>query len=115
MLALTGGVLASRTFGRHDQDRFAELSGDFNPIHIDAVAARRTQPGAPVVHGIHVLLWALDIIAARHPDILPLAKLNARFLKVVYLEECAELALADCDARGLVAEVRAGGNVVLRL
>ena len=35
-------VLAERTFTPDYQNRFAALSGDFNPMHMDAVAARRT-------------------------------------------------------------------------
>jgi hypothetical protein len=53
-------VLAERTFTPADQEHFAALSGDFNPMHMDPVAARRTVFGAPVVHGVHLLLWALD-------------------------------------------------------
>jgi acyl dehydratase len=53
-------VLAERTFTPADQERFAALSGDFNPMHMDPIAARRTVFGAPVVHGVHLLLWALD-------------------------------------------------------
>lgn len=40
--------------------RFACLSGDFNPIHIDPVRARRLRFGVTVAHGINVLLVALD-------------------------------------------------------
>ncbi len=43
---------------------FARLSGDFNPLHLDPVVARRTQFGGVVAHGMHVLLRALDGIAA---------------------------------------------------
>ena len=49
-----------RTFSFGDQLAFARLSGDSNPIHVDAVAARRLLYGQPVVHGIHILLWALE-------------------------------------------------------
>src|ERR1035438_4230922 len=62
-------TLAERTFDFGDQKRFATLSGDWNPIHVDPVRARRTQAGGVVVHGIHVLLWALDAFASRHPDL----------------------------------------------
>jgi hypothetical protein len=50
----------NRTFTLDDQNAFAELSGDWNPIHVDPVAARRLFAGAVVVHGVHAVLWALD-------------------------------------------------------
>lgn len=43
---------------------FARLSGDWNPIHIDPVAARRTLYGKTVVHGIHLLLASLETCPA---------------------------------------------------
>ena len=60
-------MLASRTFTEADQIRFADVSGDRNPMHLDAVKARRTQAGLPVVHGVHLLLWALDVLAREEP------------------------------------------------
>jgi NAD(P)-dependent dehydrogenase (short-subunit alcohol dehydrogenase family) len=44
-----------------DQRAFANYSGDLNPIHIDPLYARRSISGAPVVHGIHLVLWALEV------------------------------------------------------
>src|SRR6516164_7346096 len=57
----------SKVFTLSDQLKFAQLSGDYNPMHIDEVAARRTQAGAPVVHGVHAVIWALDSIAQNYP------------------------------------------------
>ena len=42
------------------QYEFAELSGDFNPLHTDHEFSRRSTFGSPVVHGIHLLLAALE-------------------------------------------------------
>lgn len=39
-------------FVQADFDRFAELSGDHNPIHVDAAYAARTAFGATVAHGM---------------------------------------------------------------
>lgn len=87
--------LAQRTFSLSDQERFAAVSGDHNPMHVDARQARRTQAGAPVVHGIHLLLWALDAFAAAQPILAPLRSLRAQFNKFVYLDEYVEVALTQ--------------------
>ena len=47
-------------FDEAAQQLFAHLSGDFNPMHMDAMVARRLQTGRPVVHGVHLLLAALE-------------------------------------------------------
>lgn len=53
-------TFATKTFDSTDQQRFADLSGDVNPMHMDAVASRRVLAGRPVVHGMHLLLHALE-------------------------------------------------------
>ena len=52
-------LLGTRTFTPQDQADFAQLSLDWNPMHVDAVAARRLLSGRQVVHGIHTLLQAI--------------------------------------------------------
>src|SRR5258708_17738404 len=57
---MSSATLASKTFDSDDQVFFARLSGDFNPMHMDPLAARRTQAGAGGVHGIHAVLLSID-------------------------------------------------------
>jgi hypothetical protein len=87
--------LARREFGMADQLRFASFSGDYNPIHVDSLYSRRTQAGAPVVHGIHLLLWALDSLSAAYPNPPPLKALRASFNRFVYLDEQVDMSVAD--------------------
>jgi acyl dehydratase/NAD(P)-dependent dehydrogenase (short-subunit alcohol dehydrogenase family) len=70
--------IATLRFTPADQQAFARLSGDFNPVHQDPVAARRTVAGEPIVHGVHLLLRALEahFESGRQPS--PLA-ISARF------------------------------------
>jgi hypothetical protein len=93
-------TLAQKTFTMYDQRRFAAASGDHNPIHIDQLAARRTQAGAAVVHGINLLLWSLDAFAAARPNLPPLSGLRALFKRLVYLDEPACVVADNVDAAG---------------
>jgi acyl dehydratase/NADP-dependent 3-hydroxy acid dehydrogenase YdfG len=74
---------AERTFTLADLTAFAELSGDFNPLHTDPVAARRTQFGECVTHGVFVLLWALDSLQAQGGSKRRWVKISAKFLRPV--------------------------------
>lgn len=60
---VTGGTKISIDLAQSQS--FARLSGDFNPMHVDPVRARRTQYGSTVVHGMHLLLKALDDAVGR--------------------------------------------------
>ncbi len=101
--------LAAREFTHADQLRFASASGDCNPMHIDALQARRTQAGAPVVHGIHMLLWALDSLAATQPNLPALSALRVQFSKFVYLDESVELVITKQNATGVRLSVVVDG------
>ncbi|MCZ4313803.1 SDR family NAD(P)-dependent oxidoreductase [Comamonadaceae bacterium G21597-S1] len=52
--------IGSRVFTLDDQLLFAQFSGDVNPMHVDPDVARRLMTGRPVVHGMHLLLTALE-------------------------------------------------------
>jgi len=101
--------LAQRTFRQADQSKFASVTGDRNPMHMDALQARRTQAGAPVVHGIHLLLWALDSLSAAHPELPSLRHLRAQFNKFVYLDECAEVVVTQQRETGIRLAITVDG------
>ena len=50
----------------HQQQQFAALSGDFNPIHVNPGIARRELFGEIVVHGMHLVLSALDMVISQN-------------------------------------------------
>ena len=77
-------VKYQRVFEPEDQKWFAVLSGDNNPVHLDSVQARRLLFGKPVVHGIHLLMWALDSLLVTTKATCRIESMTASFRKPVY-------------------------------
>ena len=107
---MTDEPLASRIFGLNDQIAFARLSSDWNPMHLDQAFARRTQVGAPVVHGIHNLAWAANAVLHSFP--LKISNIRARFLQPLYLDELASVRIRNRTDRQMEFEVVAANTVV---
>lgn len=68
-----------------DQELFAQFSGDYNPVHVNPLEARRTIAGQCIVHGINSLLWAMDTLV--HNKKITAVAFEAKFLNSVFLEE----------------------------
>lgn len=102
-------TVASRTFDMDDQTYFARLSGDFNPIHMDPVAARRTQAGAVVVHGIHAALWAVDKLVETGGVTERIVSLKVQFSKFIFVGSKVDLKLLRRDGKVIKAELAVGG------
>ena len=61
-------------------DAYAKASGDFNPIHIDPAFAATTQFGGTIAHGMLVLAFISEMMAAAFPERWPAAgRLEVRF------------------------------------
>ena len=73
------------TFTVEDVAAFASLSGDFNPVHVDVVAARRSLFGAAVVHGAYLALWSTKVLEADRVAGRRLSSLQATFRQCVGL------------------------------
>ncbi len=72
-----------------DLRAWAELSGDFNPLHIDPEFARRTRYGRPIVHGHLSLAWLMAWAGAwRGSDWIRRGRVGGlRFERPVYPDE----------------------------
>lgn len=113
----TGLQMATRTFTEDDQQRFAALSGDVNPMHMDPLAARRVLFGAPVVHGVHTALWMLNEVGRQRPEAGRVKELQARFAKPIRVGDAVTL---DVDSRSeldltVTALVDGAATTTLRL
>jgi hypothetical protein len=87
--------MTRREFTIDDGMFFAKCSGDYNLIHIDPVASRRFMFGEPIVHGLHTVLWALDIwLGDKENKNVKIVSLNVSFPKAVVLNKTVVCKLA---------------------
>jgi len=114
-LKMTQKFIAKKEFTAADQVFFAELSGDRNPIHMDRMAARRTQAGALIVHGIHSLLWSVEAFAAGDPNLPRINTLKGTFAKMVYVGDTLSLFLSQLHDTSFRLEAKVDEVSVLRL
>ena len=70
----------SRLVTQDDIGRYAEASGDYNPIHVDEEYARATPFGGTIAHGMLVLAYLSEMMAAAFGhDWLAGGRLKVRF------------------------------------
>jgi acyl dehydratase len=96
---------------------YAELTQDFNPIHLDAKFAAGTTFGRPIVHGT----WSLNALglamaATFPPEVAARADLDLQFVAPVFV---GETILAGGERRGdgtgkYHVWIKAGDRVVVR-
>lgn len=114
-----GFFTVKKTFSQSDFDRFAVLSGDDNPIHVDPDFARRTKYGRTVAHGM--FLYS-SVCAALNKLIPGMAQLEQEMMfphpTFTAEEVTISLKLVETDVDGIVAVEtvvsRPDGNVGLQ-
>lgn len=62
-VGMTFGPSSWRTVTQEQVNRFAELTGDHNPIHLDPEYAARTPFGGTIVHGYLTLALVVPLMA----------------------------------------------------
>ena len=62
-------AFVERTFDMDAVRAFAELSGDVNPIHLDADHAATTRFGRPIVHGLLTASLVSTVVGTRLPGL----------------------------------------------
>jgi hypothetical protein len=113
-----GTCFLKRRFTGDDQNWFASLSGDFNPIHVDPIEARRTIAGGAVVHGVHSALVALEALTER---ILSsggnwpkgIAGLTVKFPRPVLVGDTVRYVLHDSEGDSATVHGSVGSGLVL--
>ena len=115
MNAVREEVSPATLFSADRQKRFAALSGDHNPMHVDEVAARRFLYGRTVAHGVHVVLRALELTLGRHPDAHSLRHLKARFSAPVLTDATAEFRTSALEDGSIRVRAMSAGATAMDL
>lgn len=63
LVGTTFGPSSWRTVTQDEVDRFADLTGDHNPVHLDAEFAARTPFGGTIAHGYLTLALVVPLMA----------------------------------------------------
>ena len=80
-------TIGERTFTGDDINRFAALTLDTNPIHMDPRVAQRSFAGARVVHGMYVALTALQYFVSGVVPSIPFSRVRCEFRQPVLIDE----------------------------
>ncbi len=99
---------ATRTFTQDDFNRFAALSGDDNPIHVDAEFAARTKFGRTVAHGMLLYSTICGALSQQVPGAEQLEQ-DLRFPSPTYAGEeiTIQLTVKDVNADERTARIAA--------
>lgn len=78
----------TKTITEKDVFAFADVSGDFNPLHIDEEYAKKTRFGRRVAHGILMAGIISTVLGSEIPGVgTVFVELHIRFLKPVYFDD----------------------------
>ena len=102
--------MTQRVFTPDDQLAFAKLSGDYNPLHLDPVLARRLLFGRQVVHGLHALLWSLEYHLKSRTQPLELRIVKANFQAAIGVGQTVRCRINQQDEYRVAIQLEADGT-----
>lgn len=95
---------------------FAQLSGDFNPLHLDPERARRLEFGSTITHGVHSSLLVLDHYLCQYQDdsTLEVTDFNVSFFNPLETGQSMQVELPELQLDTQVKIIgRHAGNKIL--
>jgi 3-hydroxybutyryl-CoA dehydratase len=110
-----GDRLPNTSVGPFDAEslsRYAEISGDDNPLHLDDALATSIGLAAPPVHGMRLLAALEAMLAAWRPDLV-VSNLGGKFVQPVLRGEKVTLSgrvLRASNEEGVLVRLMAHGE-----
>ena len=107
-----GDEIGAQNFGPFAQEalaRYAAVSGDDNPLHLDPEAAKAAGLAGPPVHGMLMLSCFEPLIMGWRRDLF-ISRLSAKFLRPVLAGQAFEL-----SGRVMRVSAEVSPNIILRL
>jgi acyl dehydratase len=98
-------------FSQSDFDRFAALSGDDNPIHVDPAFSARTKFGRTVAHGVLLITVLTGLVEKLRPGS-PITAQDVRFPAPTFAGDEMQLQAWDEGEKVAFAVTRAADQVV---
>lgn len=115
--------LLKKTITQENINLYAQVSRDFNPIHIDEAFAKKTPLGGTIAHGVLILAYASQMMtAAFGRNWLTRGKISVRFRnparpgdiitvsgKVISIEKGESETLVNC---GIICQNQNGESII---
>lgn len=96
-------VIISKTVDRETVEKFAELSGDYNPIHLDERFAEKSRFKKCIAHGMIGASYISAVLGTEFPGNGTIyMEQQLKFIKPIYVGECVtvEVEILEILERG---------------
>lgn len=102
--------LGSFQVTQSESNYFAKASGDFNPLHVNPVLARRYQFGTTVIHGVCGFFKALDLALASYRTCHTIVSVRVQFVKPVLHDQTVDVYQSDAKGSTTKLELYVNGK-----